>query len=135
MVAIYHFRPGLAAVPSQTDLREHAYGDLPRAIVALGEVPTVRLWRLTKRYCEELEWHLQPSEPGSGSVDTPVSPVPPEVGRVVRAGKLPYLLGAVLCRGLWPSRTSRKIPIGRLQDDLALEPEPMWDPSLDNPPS
>jgi proteasome lid subunit RPN8/RPN11 len=43
IVAIYHFVPGTAAVPSPTDLRENYYGDLPRVIVSLGACPTVRV--------------------------------------------------------------------------------------------
>jgi len=39
IVAIYHFVPGSAAVPSPTDLRENYYGDLPRVIVSLGDSP------------------------------------------------------------------------------------------------
>ena len=39
IVAIYHFVPGTAAVPSPTDLRENYYGDLPRVIVSLAPAP------------------------------------------------------------------------------------------------
>jgi proteasome lid subunit RPN8/RPN11 len=133
MVAIYHFRPGLAAVPSRTDLRKHAYGDLPRVIVALGEVPTVRVWRLTKRYCEELNWHLQPPEDRSASRDVQRPIARREVGRDDGVKKLPGFLGSVLSRMFWKPHTSARIPIRLLQDYPPLEPDPMWDPSLDNP--
>ena len=56
IVAIYHCLPWNAAVPGPTDLRENYYGDIPRVIVSLGDFPTVRVWRLTTRYCDELDW-------------------------------------------------------------------------------
>jgi hypothetical protein len=133
MVAIYHFRPGLAAVPSRTDLREHAYGDLPRVIISLGEVPTVRAWRFTKRYCEELNWHLQPPEDSSAFEDARSPILRREIGREDDIKKLPGFFRSVLSGVFWGTRTSVRIPIYRLQDYSPLEPEPMWDPTLDDP--
>jgi hypothetical protein len=133
MVAIYHFRPRLAAVPSRTDLRKHAYGDLPRVIVSLGEVPTVRVWRLTKRYCEELNWHLRPPEDSSASQDVQSQIVRRDVGRDDGVKKLLSFFGSVLSRVFWEPHTSARIPIRLLQDYSPLEPDPMWDPALDNP--
>jgi [CysO sulfur-carrier protein]-S-L-cysteine hydrolase len=40
IVAIYHCRPGNAAVPGPTDLRENYYGDIPRVIISLGDLET-----------------------------------------------------------------------------------------------
>jgi proteasome lid subunit RPN8/RPN11 len=61
ILAIYHSHPRWAAVPSQTDLRENHYGDVPRIIVSLlGEVPEVRVWRLDPESYEELSWVITP---------------------------------------------------------------------------
>jgi len=57
ILAIYHSHPRWAAIPSQTDLRENHYGDVPRIIVSLlGEEPEVRIWRLGPDSYEELPW-------------------------------------------------------------------------------
>jgi proteasome lid subunit RPN8/RPN11 len=59
ILAIYHSHPKWQAVPSQTDLRENYYGDVPRIIVSLlGEVPEVRIWRLDPESCQELHWDV-----------------------------------------------------------------------------
>jgi proteasome lid subunit RPN8/RPN11 len=121
VVAIYHSCPKTAAVPGPTDLRENAYGDVPRVIVARGEVPTVRVWRLTRRYCEELTWRLRTRDgelapEGAGADDQ----APPTSPRSV----LSWLFGR---------RTSLRIPIGRLRDLPPLEPEPSRDPAPDRP--
>jgi [CysO sulfur-carrier protein]-S-L-cysteine hydrolase len=61
ILAIYHSHPRWAAIPSQTDLRENHYGDVPRIIVSLlGETPEVRVWRLDADAFEELPWVLTP---------------------------------------------------------------------------
>jgi proteasome lid subunit RPN8/RPN11 len=61
ILAIYHSHPRWAAIPSQTDLRENHYGDVPRIIVSLlGETPEVRVWRLDTDSYEELPWTLTP---------------------------------------------------------------------------
>ncbi|MEJ7639484.1 MAG: M67 family metallopeptidase [Singulisphaera sp.] len=57
ILAIYHSHPRWAAIPSQTDLRENHYGDVPRIIVSLlDETPEVRVWRLDPESYEELPW-------------------------------------------------------------------------------
>jgi proteasome lid subunit RPN8/RPN11 len=61
ILALYHSHPRWAAVPSQTDLRENHYGDVPRIIVSLlGPEPEVRIWRLDPESYEELIWDLIP---------------------------------------------------------------------------
>jgi proteasome lid subunit RPN8/RPN11 len=61
ILAIYHSHPRWAAIPSQTDLGENHYGDVPRIIVSLlGETPEVRAWRLGPDSYEELPWTLTP---------------------------------------------------------------------------
>jgi proteasome lid subunit RPN8/RPN11 len=61
ILALYHSHPRWAAVPSQTDLRENHYGDVPRIIVSLlGPDPEVRIWRLDPESYEELSWDLIP---------------------------------------------------------------------------
>ncbi|WP_435010231.1 Mov34/MPN/PAD-1 family protein [Tundrisphaera lichenicola] len=64
ILAIYHSHPRWAAIPSQTDLRENHYGDVPRIIVSLlGETPEVRVWRLDPDSYEELPWSIMPGSP------------------------------------------------------------------------
>jgi len=59
ILAIYHSHPRWEAVPSQTDLRENHYEDVPRIIVSLlGERPEVRVWRLDPDSFQELPWRL-----------------------------------------------------------------------------
>jgi proteasome lid subunit RPN8/RPN11 len=59
ILAIYHSHPRWAAIPSQTDLRENYYGEVPRIIVSLlGETPEVRVWRLDPDSYVELEWSV-----------------------------------------------------------------------------
>jgi len=61
ILAIYHSHPRWAAIPSQTDLAENHYGDVPRIIVSLlGESPEVRVWRLDPDSYEELAWQITP---------------------------------------------------------------------------
>ena len=61
ILAIYHSHPRWAAIPSQTDLKENHYGDVPRIIVSLlGETPKVRVWRLFPDSYEELTWSITP---------------------------------------------------------------------------
>ena len=60
ILAIYHSHPRWAAVPSQTDLRENHYGDVPRIIVSLlTEPPEVRAWRLDPASFVELPWRVE----------------------------------------------------------------------------
>ncbi|MDB5353517.1 MAG: mec [Planctomycetota bacterium] len=69
-VAIYHSHPKWQAVPSQTDLNENHYGDLPRIIVSLlGETPEVRAWRLDPENYEEIPVTVVPTqvEPTAGT--------------------------------------------------------------------
>ncbi len=61
ILAIYHSHPRWAAIPSQTDLRENHYGEVPRIIVSLlGATPEVRAWRLDPDSYHELSWRLMP---------------------------------------------------------------------------
>ena len=130
IVALYHFYPQTAAIPTPSDLRENNYADLPRVIVALGERPKVRVWRLARRYCEELTWRLvsrgsdiTAGWDGGGAEDERRGGVEPPASFAAR----------VLHHLLWWRRPSTRIPIGRLQDRPLLEPEPLWDPVLDRP--
>jgi proteasome lid subunit RPN8/RPN11 len=132
LVAIYHFRPKLAAIPSPTDLRENYYGDLPRVIIALGERPTVRAWRLAPRYCEELSWRLQPHEGDSADGGDGEESVIEGHGTVQPSASF---LTRLLRRSWSWRRPSRRIPIEHLEDYPPLVPEPMWDPLLDRPTS
>ena len=60
ILAIYHSHPRWAAIPSQTDLRENHYGDVPRIIVSLlSDQPEVRVWRLDPTRFEELSWVIE----------------------------------------------------------------------------
>lgn len=62
ILAIYHSHPRWAPIPSQTDLRENYYGDVPRIIVSLlGAEPEVRVWRLDPDSYTELAWRIVPS--------------------------------------------------------------------------
>jgi proteasome lid subunit RPN8/RPN11 len=64
ILAIYHSHPRWAPVPSQTDLRENHYGDVPRIIVSLlGPVPEVRVWRLEPGAYTELPWRIDAGPP------------------------------------------------------------------------
>ena len=64
ILAIYHSHPRWAAIPSQTDLAENHYGEVPRIIVSLlGEAPEVRVWRLGADSFEELPWAITPGLP------------------------------------------------------------------------
>jgi len=133
MVAIYHCRPNTAAMPTPVDLRENGYGSLPRVIVALGDPPSIRVWRLSKRYCEELTWRLQVSDEkpipeGAGAYDTQ-----PEGGEESAGQASTSYLGWFLSWLFPPRRPTGAIPIGRLREFPALKPEPLWDPSLDHP--
>ncbi len=61
ILAIYHSHPRWPAVPSQTDLRENYYEDVPRIIVSLlGPEPDVRVWRLGPASYVELPWRVVP---------------------------------------------------------------------------
>ncbi len=61
ILAIYHSHPRWAAIPSQTDLVENHYGDVPRIIVSLlNDKPEVRIWRLDPDSYEELSWRITP---------------------------------------------------------------------------
>lgn len=64
ILAIYHSHPRWAPVPSQTDLRENHYGDVPRIIVGLlGPQPEVRVWRLDPDSYVEIAWRIEPDLP------------------------------------------------------------------------
>jgi [CysO sulfur-carrier protein]-S-L-cysteine hydrolase len=132
IVAIYHCRPGNAAVPGPTDLRENYYGDIPRVVISLGDFPTARVWRLTARYCEELEWSLQPHDYGCAPASSESAPVQPDVERSAGMPELPASLGSIVSRLLWWRRRSARIPIDDLRDYSPRQPEPMWDPSPDH---
>ncbi|MFM1801411.1 MAG: hypothetical protein RJA81_763, partial [Planctomycetota bacterium] len=62
IMAIYHSHPRWPAIPSQTDLRENYYGEVPRIIVGLlQQPPECRVWRFYSdpyRY-DELSWVIQ----------------------------------------------------------------------------
>ena len=59
ILAIYHSHPRWAAIPSQTDLRENHYGDVPRIIVSLlNDPPEVRVWRLDPETYAEIPWQI-----------------------------------------------------------------------------
>jgi proteasome lid subunit RPN8/RPN11 len=61
ILAIYHSHPRSPAIPSQVDLRENYYDDVPRIIVSLmGEPPDVRTWRLWPDHYDELPWAVAP---------------------------------------------------------------------------
>ena len=73
ILAIYHSHPRWEAVPSQTDLRENHYGEVPRIIVSLlGSTPVVRVWRLDVASYEELPWRIVPDAAGG----LPLNPAP-----------------------------------------------------------
>ena len=59
IMAIYHSHPRWQPIPSQTDLKENHYGEVPRIIVGLlKSPPECRVWRFLDeplRY-EELTW-------------------------------------------------------------------------------
>jgi proteasome lid subunit RPN8/RPN11 len=61
IMAIYHSHPKWPAVPSQTDLRENHYGEVPRIIIGLlKSPPECRVWRFYTdpyRYTE-LAWSI-----------------------------------------------------------------------------
>ena len=60
ILAIYHSHPRWAAIPSQTDLRENHYGEVPRIIVSLlSDEPEVRAWRLDPESFAELPWSIE----------------------------------------------------------------------------
>lgn len=68
ILAIYHSHPRWRAVPSQTDLRENYYGDVPRIIVSLLDpVPEVRIWRLDPDTYRELPWRIVEAGDPAGS--------------------------------------------------------------------
>ena len=59
ILAIYHSHPRWKAVPSQTDLSQNYWGEMPRIIVSLlTEPPDVRVWRLFRDSFKELSWKL-----------------------------------------------------------------------------
>ena len=69
IMAIYHSHPKWPAIPSQTDLRENHYGEVPRIIIGLlKSPPECRVWRFYSdpyRYTE-LAWsiaHFDISQP------------------------------------------------------------------------
>jgi proteasome lid subunit RPN8/RPN11 len=67
ILAIYHSHPRTAAIPSQTDLRENYWGDMPRIIVSLaGPEPDVRIWRLGPDSYEPVPWRKLPQAAGAG---------------------------------------------------------------------
>jgi proteasome lid subunit RPN8/RPN11 len=113
IVVIYHCRPGNAAIPGLTDLRENRCGDLPRVIVTLGDFPTVRVRRLTARYCDELAWSLQPREWGSVAEDSKSEG--PDVERSDGVPVPSFLFESVLSRFFRRRRQSTRIPIGDLR--------------------
>ncbi len=78
-VGFYHSHPNGPAWPSQTDIRENYYGDVPRFIVSLREAgprgisqrfdePVVRAWQIPGPDADgelvEVPWQLAPTTPG-----------------------------------------------------------------------
>ena len=135
LVAIYKFHPNFAAIPSLTDVRENNYGDLPRVIISLGKVTTVRVWSLTAPNCEELEWCLLPREERCAFEDAKGYLVRLEVERSRwRPGVALFVSDRSSPRVFWWQRRSAKIAVDRPRDLPPMEHEPMWDPLLDSPP-
>ena len=68
IMAIYHSHPRWQPIPSQTDLKENHYGEVPRIIVGLlKSPPECRVWRFLDeplRY-EELTWTSSEFSPAS----------------------------------------------------------------------
>ncbi len=76
IMAIYHSHPRWQPIPSQTDLKENHYGEVPRIIVGLlKSPPECRVWRFLDnplRY-EELTWALEDLPSASASALNSVS--------------------------------------------------------------
>lgn len=68
IMAIYHSHPRWQPIPSQTDLKENHYGEVPRIIVGLlKSPPECRVWRFLNeplRY-EELTWTASEFSPAN----------------------------------------------------------------------
>ena len=68
IMAIYHSHPRWQPIPSQTDLKENHYGEVPRIIVGLlKSPPECRVWRFLDeplRY-EELTWTTSEFSPAN----------------------------------------------------------------------
>jgi proteasome lid subunit RPN8/RPN11 len=68
IMAIYHSHPRWQPIPSQTDLKENHYGEVPRIIVGLlKSPPECRVWRFLNeplRY-EELTWAASEFSPAN----------------------------------------------------------------------
>ena len=68
IMAIYHSHPRWQPIPSQTDLKENHYGEVPRIIVGLlKSPPECRVWRFLYeplRY-EELIWTASEFSPAN----------------------------------------------------------------------
>lgn len=68
IMAIYHSHPRWQPIPSQTDLKENHYGEVPRIIVGLlKSPPDCRVWRFLDeplRY-EELIWTASEFSPAN----------------------------------------------------------------------
>ena len=68
IMAIYHSHPRWQPIPSQTDLKENNYGEVPRIIVGLlKSPPECRVWRFLNeplRY-EELTWTASEFSPAN----------------------------------------------------------------------
>ena len=68
IMAIYHSHPRWQPIPSQTDLKENHYGEVPRIIVGLlKSPPECRVWRFLDeplRY-EELTWTASEFSPAN----------------------------------------------------------------------
>ena len=61
ILAIYHSHPRWPAIPSQTDLDQNHYGEVPRIIVSLlNDKPVVRIWRLEASGYHEIPWRITP---------------------------------------------------------------------------
>jgi proteasome lid subunit RPN8/RPN11 len=75
ILAIYHSHPHTVPIPSQTDLRENYWADMPRIIVSLaGSEPEVRVWRLDAGSYEELPWRRLPVQSeGEGAIAPPTN--------------------------------------------------------------
>jgi proteasome lid subunit RPN8/RPN11 len=66
IMGIYHSHPRWQPIPSQTDLKENHYGEVPRIIVGLlKSPPECRVWKFLEsplRY-EELAWAISEFSP------------------------------------------------------------------------
>jgi [CysO sulfur-carrier protein]-S-L-cysteine hydrolase len=125
IAAIYHSSPSRPAVPTQTDLDENYYGEIPRVIVSLGKVVFVRVWQLNAQRFVELDWRVLPREKGLRPKNDFGWPADEQIAAVVESRSAFTSIFTRAARWLRPSSGG---PIG---DSPNGGPDPMWDPSLD----